>query len=283
MPRSIPIPSFVVCAIAVALAPGAAQSTSLHDQISAYLRPYIATGNLSGSILVVESGKTIFQNGYGFSDVRSRAANAVDTKYHIASLSFQFTAAAAVRLAEQGKFSFDTKVSEIVSDVPNGERITIRNLLRENSGLTDPNDLPGFDDLLRSHQTPETVVRFIRGRPPIHEPGAASEDEERSAYNVLALIIEKKTGLPFKEAMRREVFAPLKMTDSGIDDDGPIAAPVALGHVESGAVSLKLAPTIHFSAKPGNGSAYSTVGDEHRWLAHLSALRQRRAPRRIRR
>jgi D-alanyl-D-alanine carboxypeptidase len=267
MPRSIPIPSFVVCAIAVALGAGVAQSASLHDQIGAYLGPYIATGNFSGSILVVETGKTIFQKSYGLSDVHSRVANRDDTKYHIASLSFQFTAAAAVRLAEQGKLSFETKVSEIVPDVPNGEKITIRNLLRENSGLTDPNDLPGFDDLLASHQTPETVVQFIRGRPPIHEPGAASEDEERSAYNLLALIIEKKTGLPFKEAMRREVFAPLKMTDSGIDDDGPIAAPVALGHVENGAVSLKPAPTIHFSAKPGNGSAYSTVGDEHRWLA----------------
>jgi CubicO group peptidase (beta-lactamase class C family) len=172
-----------------------------------------------------------------------------------------------MRLAEQGKLSFDTKVSEIVPDVPNGEKITIRNLLRENSGLRDPNDLPGFDDLLASHQTPETVVQFIRGRPPIHEPGTASEDEERSAYNLLALIIEKKTGLPFKEAMRREVFAPLKMTESGIDDDSPIAEPVALGHVDSGTVSLKPAPRIHFSAKPGNGSAYSTVGDEHRWLA----------------
>jgi D-alanyl-D-alanine carboxypeptidase len=267
MPTSTFIPAFVVFTIAVALAPAAAQSASLHDQIGAYLRPYIATGNFSGSILVVEDGKAIFQNSYGVSDVRSRAANGVDTKYHIASLSFQFTAAAAMRLAEQGKLSFDSNVSEIVPDVPNGEKITIKNLLRENSGLRDPNDLPGFDDLLASHQTPETVVQFIRGRPPVHEPGAASEDEERSAYNLLALIIERKTGLPFKEAMRREVFAPLRMTESGIDDDGPIAAPVALGHVESGAVSLKPAPRIHFSAKPGNGSAYSTVGDEHRWLA----------------
>ncbi len=226
--------SYVVCAIGAALAAGAAQSASLHEQIDAYLRPYIASGNFSGSILVAVSGKTIFQNGYGLADVRSKAANRVDTKYHIASLSFQFTAAAAMRLAEQGKLSFDTKVS---------------------------------DDFMATHQTPETVVQFIRNRPPVHEPGAPSQDEERAAYNLLALIIEKKTGLPFKEAMRREVFAPLKMTESGIDDDGPIAAPVALGHLDSGAVGLKPAPRIHFSAKPGNGSAYSTVGDEHRWLA----------------
>ena len=254
-----------VCAVSVALFPGIAQSTSpdskIGAEIGAYLLPYTSSGNFSGSILVVKSGKTLFRNSYGLADVRLRVPNRDDTKYHIASVSMQFTAAAAMRLAEKGKLSFDAKVSEIVPGVPNGEKITIRNLLRENSGLKDPNDIPGFDDLLKSHQTPETVVQFIRGLPPVHEPGAVSDDEERAAYNLLALIIEKKTGLPFKEAMRREVFAPLKMTESGIDDDGPVAAPVALGHVDSGAVNLKPAPTIHFSAKPGNGSAYSTIGD----------------------
>jgi CubicO group peptidase (beta-lactamase class C family) len=72
------------------------------------------------------------------------------------------------------------------------------------------------------------------------------------------LIIEKTTGLPFKEAAKREVFAPLGMRDSGIDDDSPIVPPLAHGYVEKGAVSLADAPQIHWSAKTGNGSAYST-------------------------
>jgi D-alanyl-D-alanine carboxypeptidase len=260
--------ALTVSAMSVALVPGIAQArNSLHDKISAYLRPYVSTGNFSGSILVVKSGKTLFQNSYGLSDVHSRAPNRVDTKYHIASLSMQFTAAAAMRLVEDGKLSLDTKVSEIVADVPNGQRITVRELLQENSGLPDANDLPGFDELLNAHQTPETLVQFIRDRPPIREPGGKSQGEEHSAYNLLALIIEKKTGLPFKEAMRREVFAPLKMNHSGIDDDGPIEALLALGHVENGPVSLKAAPRIHWSAKTGNASVCSTIGDEHRWLA----------------
>jgi CubicO group peptidase (beta-lactamase class C family) len=66
--------------------------------------------------------------------------------------------------------------------------------------------------------------------------------------------------------MRREVFAPLGMNDSGIDDDSPIGGHVALGHVEDGVMRLKAAPVIHYSALTGNGSAYSTVDDERRWL-----------------
>lgn len=268
MKRLAPTRFLIICAIGVAPVAGVAQSTSsLPDKISAYLRPYTSTGNFSGSILVIQSGKTLFQDSYGLSDVQSRAPNRDDTKYHIASMSMQFTAAAVLRLVEQGKLSLDTKVSEIVADVPNGEKITIRELLQENSGLPDANDLPGYDDLLNAHQTPETLVQFIRGRTPLHEPGAPSDIEEHSAYNLLALIIERTTGLSFKEAMRREVFAPLKMDHTGVDDDGPIEPPVAMGHVEDGAVSLKAGPRIHYSAKTGNGSVYSTIGDERRWLA----------------
>jgi hypothetical protein len=56
------------------------------------------------------------------------------------------------------------------------------------------------------------------------------------------------------------------MRDSGIDDDSPIPPPVARGYTEKGAVALEDAPQIHWSAKTGNGSAYSTINDERRWI-----------------
>ena len=198
--------SFVVCAIVVGLLPGVVQSTSIHELRGS--RPTSgrtrAVGTYRSSILIVQSGKTLFQGSYGLANVRQKTPNRADTKYHVASLSMQFTAAAAMRLVEKGKLSLDTKVSDIVPDVPNGQKITVRNLLQENSGLPDANDLPGYDELMTAHQTPGSMVQFIRNRPPIREPGGKTKDEEHSAYNLLALIIEKKTGLSFKEAVRRE-------------------------------------------------------------------------------
>jgi CubicO group peptidase (beta-lactamase class C family) len=239
----------------------------LHTKILAYVQPYVKSGNFSGSILVFQDVKTILRDSFGFSDISRQAPNQIDTKFHIASLSMQFTAATVMRLVEKGQLSLETKVSEIVPDVPNGQNITVRQLLQQNSNLPDANDLPDYDALLASHQTPETLVQFIRGRPPLGEPGGKSQGEEHSAYNLLTLIVEKTTGLPFKEAARREVFAPLGMRDSGIDDDSPISPPLARGYVEKGVVSLTDAPQIHWSAKTGNGSAYSTVDDERRWMA----------------
>ena len=239
----------------------------LHAKILAYLQPYVKSGNFCGSILVVQDGKTLLRDSFGFSDISRQAPNQVDTKFHIGSLSMQFTAATAMRLVEKGQLSLEMKVSEIVPDVPNGQKITVRQLLQQNSNLPDANDIPEFDELLKAHQTPETLVQFIRGRPPLGQPGGKSQGEEHSAYNLLTLIVEKTTGFAFKEAARREVFAPLGMRDSGIDDDSPISPPLARGYVEKGAVSLAGARQIHWSAKTGNGSAYSTVDDERRWMA----------------
>jgi CubicO group peptidase (beta-lactamase class C family) len=142
----------------------------------------------SGAIVVVKSGRVLFRDSYGPSGLPDGAPNNVDTRFHIASLSMQFTAAAVMRLVEQGKLSLDTRVSELVADVPNGEKITVRRLLESNSGLPDANDMPGYDDLLETHQTPESLVQFIRGQPPRFEPGGESQGEEHSAYNLLALM-----------------------------------------------------------------------------------------------
>ena len=256
-----------VCVMSVVCVLATAQASTAHDQIAAYLEPYISSGNFSGSILVVRDGKTLFRGSYGLADASRKIPNRVDTIFHVASVSMQFTAATAMRLVEEGKLSLDTKVGEIVAGVPNGDKITVRELLQQDSNLPDANDLEGYDELLKSHQTPESLVQFIRNRSPLGEPGGKSQREEHSAFNLLALIVEKKTGLSFKEAVRREVFAPLRMADSGIDDDSPIKGRLARGYVEKGVVGLAEAPQVHWSAKTGNGSAYLTIDDQHLWLS----------------
>lgn len=144
--------------------------------------------------------------------------------------------------------------------------------------MADANDLPNYDALLAAHQTPQSLIDAIKGVAPNSLPGGQSQREEHSAQNLLALIIERKTGLPFRQAMQQEVFEPFGMRDSGIDDDGPISGPLASGNQVSGTLGLKPAPAIHWSAKAGNGSAYSTVLDYRKWfdeIMHGNQLSQR--------
>lgn len=253
--------------VAAAGAPGTRDA-----DIDAYFQPYVETNNFSGSVLAWKPGSTdapIFLKSYGYADAAHGIPNTPTTKFHIASLSILFTSTAVLRLIDQGRLSFDTRVSDIVPGVTNGDTITIRNLLEQNSGMADANDLPNYDALLAAHQTPQSLVDAIKGVKPVHPPGGKSDDEEHSAQNLLALIIERKTGLPFREAMKAEVFDPFDMHDSGVDDDGPISGALAQGQIVSGTFGLKPSPAIHWSAKSGNGSAYSTVLDEQKWLGGI--------------
>jgi CubicO group peptidase (beta-lactamase class C family) len=237
------------------------------NELAAYFEPFAATNNLSGSVLVTRGDTVLFAKSYGFANRETHVQNRANTRFHIASISILFTSTAVLRLIDQGKLSFDTHVSDIVPGIPNGEKITIRELLKQNSGLPDAeDDLPDSDDLVKSHQSPESLVDHIKALPPHAEPGGESRREEHSGQNLLALIIERKTGLSFAAAMAALVFDPFGLRDSGIDDDGPIEGPVARGYQLAGTFGLRPAPRFHWSAKAGNGSAYTTAADLSRWL-----------------
>ena len=208
-----------------------AAEPAIRNQIDSYVKPYVSTQNFSGAVLVSKDEKTIFAQAYGMSDTKSRRANRLTTKFQIASMSMQFTAAAVLRLIDTGKLALETPVSSVLPDYPHGE-ITIRQLLTETSGIADINDLPEYDQLLKSHHDAASLVAKTSALPVLRSPGGTYVREEHSAYNLLALIVEKKTSQSFHDALDRLVFVPLAMSDSGIDDDRklPKASSMATGY-----------------------------------------------------
>lgn len=256
-----------LCFSAAACAAGDPSETSA--LVERYVRPYVETNNFSGVVLAARHDKPVFAKAYGFADRDSHTPNTLTTRFHVASMSMQFTAAAALRLVMTGKLSLDTPVSDVVKDFPNGSRITVRHLLTQTSGIRDINHLTDYDQVLKAHQTPASLVEHVRKLAPEREPGTF-EGEEHSAYNLLALIIERRSGRPFAEAVEQLVFKPLRMEDSGIDDDGVTARRhAAKGYAPEGATGLVAADRIHWSAKAGNGSAYTTAADELRFVQGL--------------
>lgn len=237
--------------------------------IDAYIRPYVTSNNFSGQILVARGGKTLFSRAYGVADRERSAPSTLDTEFHIASMSMQFTAAAIMRLIDMGKLTLDTRVSDIVPTVRGGDRITIRNLIEERSGLSDINQRADYADILQRHQTPESLVSVISDDTLLFAPGSSYAHEEHSAYNLLALIIEKKTSSPFAVALRKLVFDPLHMTHSGVDNDDVSSTSVARGYSPDGVLGLTPTPPIHWSAKTGNASVYLSATDEAHWVHAL--------------
>jgi CubicO group peptidase (beta-lactamase class C family) len=263
--------SAIVIAGGFSAAASLAQGNDTTAAIDAYLRPYVQTQNFSGVVLVEKRGRVIFEEPYGFANRQKRLHNTRQTRFHIASMSMQFTAAAILRLVDQGSITLDEHASDFVRAVEGADKITIRDLLTERSGLPDINGLPNYDDgILQRHQTPASLVKVIEGKPLLFDPGSRFLHEEHSAYNLLALIVERKTGLPFAAALETLVFRPSALMASAADDDSVTDATyMAKGYEAAGAYDLKPAKAIHWSAKAGNASVYTTAADEARWVDTL--------------
>jgi CubicO group peptidase (beta-lactamase class C family) len=273
----------ILIVIALCAEASRAQSNVTATDIDAYLQPYVRSGNFAGDVLIKKDGKVVFEKAYGLADLERRISNTPATRFHIASVSMQFTAAAVLRLVDTGAIKLDDHVGDIVPGLPGADKITVRHLLTERSGLPDINALPAYNEILQHHQTPESLVVQIKGKPLLFEPGTKFLHEEHSAYNVLALIVEKKTNLPFAAAVERLVFRSAGLAASAVDDDSAAhALHVARGYEPEGTYGLKPAASIHWSAKTGNASVYTTAGDEARWVAasfqgHLLSATSREA------
>ena len=259
-----------VVGFAICAGVATAQNISTDAALDTYLQQYVRTQNFAGDILIKKDGKVLFEKAYGFADREHHVPNTLATRFHIASMSMQFTAAAVLRLVDTGAIKLDDHVGAFIPGIDGADKITVRDLLTERSALPDINALPGYDDILQHHQTPASLIGKIEGQSLLFEPGSKFLHEEHSAYNLLAFIVEKKTGIPFARAIEKLVFRPMRLTSSGIDDDSPAhAALMARGYAPEGTFGLKPAPSIHWSGKTGNASVYTTASDEARWVDEL--------------
>jgi len=239
--------------------------------VDRHIEPYIRTRNFSGSVLLARDGRILLSKGYGLANYELHVSNSSRTKFHIASVSKTFTAAAIMILAERGLLSPSDPVSKLVPDYPNGDRLTVHHLLVHSSGIPNINDFPEYDRLSRFPQTPKTLVDMFKDKPLIMTPGERYS-YSNSNYNLLAYIIETLSGKTYGEFLSRNIFEPLDMTSSG--HDGNPAALLknrAAGYVPAGVSDLENAPFLDWSAKTGNGSLYSTVEDLFKWDRALTS------------
>ena len=243
------------------------------DRLRVYLKPFVESGNFTGAVLVARRGKVLLRQGYGMASYELSAPNLAETRFHIASVSKPFTAAAILQLQEQGRLSISDRVSRFVPDFPNGDRITVDNLLTHTSGIPNVNDLADYNTFARSPHTTAQLVAKFAGLPLEFQPGSDYR-YSNSNYNLLALILEKVTGVSYGEYLNKRVLEPAGMRDSGHDGDALHLIPFsASGYEPAGITGYEKAPYLDWSNKTGNGSLYSTLDDLYRFDRALYADR----------
>ena len=169
---------------------------------------------LPGAMVLLHTPQGDFAFGYGATELGGTTPPRADTHFRIASNTKTMTAAAIVLLAQNGKLRFDDPVSKYVQGVPNGDDITISELLKMRSGLYNYTSAPELAESLDHDPakvwTPEELLAIAFKRPPVSAPGKEF-DYCNTNYVLLGLIAEKVSGAPLAKIFQDRLFGPLGM------------------------------------------------------------------------
>src|SRR2546423_1730646 len=251
-------------------------AAAVSSLIDARVKEYVDAGLFSGVVLVAKGDEVIYQQAFGLADRTFNIPNARDTKFHIASLSKPITAAAVLLLAERGKLSLDDRVSKFVPDFPNGDRITVEELITHYSGLADASAGAEYNDWSRFPQTAASLVEKLAKLPLQSDPGT-KYSYSNSNYHLLALIIEKVSGVSYGDFLAENIFKPLGMNNTAHHaTEKMIVRRLANGYMPKDAADFEKPPYFDWTSKTGNGSLYTTAPDLlkfHRALQHGGLLK----------
>lgn len=208
-----------------------AYAAGLKSNIENIIRKY----RVPSAVVVVKSPKGDWTGTFGTRTLDGGDPVTADDHYRVGSVTKTMTGTIILQLAQEGKLGLDDPVSKYVPNVPGGDKVTIAQLLEMRSGLHNFTTDPDFLAELRAHPDkvwrPSELLQFAFAKPPSFPPG---QDYEYSNTNyVLAgLIIEKVTGQPYEDELKRRIFDPLGLGETSYPapDDTSIPSPHPHGY-----------------------------------------------------
>jgi CubicO group peptidase (beta-lactamase class C family) len=217
------------------------------------------------AVLVRVDGETIFARGYGVRSLDTREPIRPDTNFRLASVSKQFTAAAILRLRDQGKLRLDQTLTDIFPDFPEyGRAITIRHLLGHTSGVR------GYEGLMPDDTTVPILDAGVLEIMKAQDSGTFAPGDQysysNSGYALLAMIVEARSGRRYADFLRDEFFVPLGMSGTVAFEDGRSTVPRrAYGYRRNDDGTYRFSDQSMSSSVLGDGGIYSSVEDYAKW------------------
>jgi CubicO group peptidase (beta-lactamase class C family) len=234
------------------------------DNIAGRMDQFISSKGFSGAVLVARDGHVLFQKAYGLANRENDVPNKLETKYRLGSITKQFTAMGVMILVERGKVRISDPVCDYIDNCPKAwSDITLRNLLNHTSGIPNFTALPDADQFACLQKTPLTAIARFRDKPLDFPPGQNFR-YSNSGYLLLGYIIERVSGEKYEDFLRKNIYEPLDMLNSGYDHPWIILKDRASGYASKDGQIVN-AMYAEMSGALGAGSMYSTVEDLLHW------------------
>ena len=256
----------LICAFAFQFLVGSAWATSadMTPKIDALFADFNHAGAPGASVTVIQNGSVVLAKGYGLANVEDKIPCTPETNFRLASLTKQFTAMSILMLADRKKLSLDETLVDFFHEFPHyGKKITVRHLLNHSSGLID------YEDVIPSGTTipvlDRDVLRLLLKQDKTYFPSGSKFRYSNSGYSLLSLIVEVRSGMPFAQFLKENIFQPLKMKNSLAYEEGFSIIPNrAYGYSESGQGFTRTDQSLTSSVL-GDGGLYTSVSDLFKW------------------
>ncbi len=253
----------IVLSLLVAASALSQDGAPLASKFDEYLSAAAKQG-FTGSALVARDGKVVFSKGYGMANAEWEIPNTPQTKFRLGSITKQFTAAAILLLQERGKLSAQEPICKFFDNCPEAwKEITIHHLLTHTGGVPNFTSFPDYRKTMTIPVTMESLVARFKDKPLDFKPGEKMS-YSNSGYVALGHIIEKVAGESYEGFLQKNIFDPLKMTNSGYDHHATVLKNRATGYSFRNGKRVNsehLDMTIPHAA----GALYSTVEDLFAW------------------
>ncbi|WP_333600238.1 serine hydrolase domain-containing protein [Flavobacterium sp.] len=233
--------------------------TETKRKIDSFYQKNINSPYYSGGFIVVKNGHILYEDYKGYANTKTGEKITAATPIHLASVSKVLTCTAVLRLVQQDNISLDQKVTDWLPTFPY-KSTTIRTLLNHRSGLQHYANFPG---LMKKRWNKKKILTnqdvfdlLVENKFRLVTPNDTHFDYCNTNYVILALIIEKATGLNYRRAMQELVFKPLGMTNTYVfnyDTDRETASKSYRGNT--------IFPWDQFDALYGDKNIYSTPRD----------------------
>jgi CubicO group peptidase (beta-lactamase class C family) len=262
--RFIPVGSLFFAITVLFMGPLArARADAIDKIIEAQMKEHHIPGL---AFTILKNGEITRKGAFGVANLELETPVSTRSLFEIGSVTKEFTAAGILLLAEQGKLDIDAKIASFFPKSPaSWSRITLRHLLTHTSGLTNYNDLPGFE--VARKLTAETFIAALGRHALLSAPGEKFF-YSNSNFNLLGYVIEKVSGEDYWSFMARRVYQPLKMASTQQRDPRQIVRGRTTGyevHEGKPAKRDECDLTDIFSA----GAMLSNVEDLSKWVGAL--------------
>jgi D-alanyl-D-alanine carboxypeptidase len=280
--------ALAICAAGIAVSGLAATATTagakpfspeVQRKLALTIRNNMTDSRLPGAAVGVwMPGRGSYVRAFGIANRTTGRPAKTSDHVRIASITKTFAATAILQLVDDGRLSLDDKLSEYVPGVPNGDQITIRQLLNMTSGIYDYTADEQFGDSFYANPRmpfSEADVFEILGRHvPSFAPGTAAQYCDTNYY-FLGTILEKVTGRPIHRVIRDQILRPLGLKNTSYPTGQTLPKPFARGYF--GGLELNDPLTDATLVNPAVGGAagamQSTLGDLRKWAKALATGR----------